>query len=635
MQPFPFLRPSTGTTTEDGRHIREENPTIDLTRMGNEHAWDELPVHHVNYHHYVVNAGVARRNDMQRWQALHDRGEVAARRVWSRFIHRNTFFFIPQTVPFTTRTFARDQLEAVYVDTMARAIQQRRPVATMTDVPLFSLLDGMLGRRWNAFHTRGGFLREAYLRAVERLMVPYDSHDVDMTRVAELRNLYPPTPTWYDERWFPNAVPVPTPPLVFYFHELFRTGDEPTLVYLREILRREFALLFIATWWHDARRGGIGIVTPEQTVQWLTDVLRNVPIDPDSPFGPRRQTGVGYITQRMREVNQAARQPEDPDDFYYRNDIFFPQFPGLRPSRMVFTLDNGRVDEERPGGRRFFRDPRNLREYNVPLDQYGNAPRVNRRTDMERVARQQRLHELDMEEQEREQAARQNHERNRDVLGRRGRDERYDPRGEGSAQRRRMDDPLYESYFGPAGAMQPNQAQPRRAQEHEWGYRAPDRGDRQHRDYRPRDMRSPPRGNGRRGLDPRRMRIREIDMTIGPSEYYPTTSGGRGNGGRQPHGQLSGAPAGLFSAGRIPRRGSRLNADRNQLVEELRDERRRLEEAIARGGQHPGPLRPTARVRPVVREEPSGLRRERTRRGRTRYCSGVSGVYPQASEARA
>ena len=50
MQPFPFLRPSTGTTTEDGRHIREENPTIDLTRMGNEHAWDELPVHHVNYH---------------------------------------------------------------------------------------------------------------------------------------------------------------------------------------------------------------------------------------------------------------------------------------------------------------------------------------------------------------------------------------------------------------------------------------------------------------------------------------------------------------------------------------------------------------------------------------------------------
>ena len=42
-------------------------------------------------------------------------------------------------------------------------------------------------------------------------MVLYDSHDVDMTRVAELRNLYPPTPTWYDERWFPNAVPVPTP----------------------------------------------------------------------------------------------------------------------------------------------------------------------------------------------------------------------------------------------------------------------------------------------------------------------------------------------------------------------------------------------------------------------------------------
>ena len=228
-----LIRPTTGTWTADDRHIRDPNPRIDINRMGGEHAWETLPVFELNFHHFVVNGGGARRPDMQRWFAFYQRhGTVITLNLWSQFTNRAIVFRIPTTVPFVDRTFARDQQEAYYVDDMARALgdENRGTINNIRDVVLFNNRDGIIGRWWNGFHTRPGFLQEANLRATEGIFAPHDSIEVGVQELDRLRELYPSDFYWYDPSYFPNHVPVPTPPSVYYFNTLFRTGDLATRV---------------------------------------------------------------------------------------------------------------------------------------------------------------------------------------------------------------------------------------------------------------------------------------------------------------------------------------------------------------------------------------------------------------------
>ena len=106
-------------------------------------------------------------------------------------------------------------------------------------------------------------------------------------------------------------------------------------------------------------------MVPEATIQWLDDLLGNIPIDPDSTYARRGQTKIRYVLWRMADVTISARQMPE-----LVNTVTFPSFDELTPSRMVWTQRDGRVDDERPGGNLFFRDPLNLRELNVPLDEY-------------------------------------------------------------------------------------------------------------------------------------------------------------------------------------------------------------------------------------------------------------------------
>ena len=597
---WPQLRPSPGQVRNGGRHVRDDNPRIDLGRMTGDHAWQRTPVHELNFNHFVVNAEGNRQPDMERWNVFRQLfGDLRALELWGDFIHRAMFFRVPSTLPHTERTFTRDPLEAVYVDHMARAITELPPVEDIRDVPLFNNRDSVLGRWWNAFYTRGGFLEEANTRVTLELLVPYDSPEVPYEDVDQLQLLYPRVPEWLEQYYFPNHVPVPVPPVVFYFHRLFITGNPETRAWLQRVLRYEFALLFAAVWWHDARRGGTGVVVPEETVQWLVDLLADAPIDPDTNFGEGgRQTTMGYIAARMRDVNNAAR--------HRRNTCTFPTFPQLNESQLIWTREDGYPDNRRTGGRQVFRDPRNLREFNRGRDQYGNRPRVSRIDDLRQADRarggQERRsqHGVDRSPARHRPRSPDGH---RSILGARRREQEDPASPEPPAQR-----PRHTSQLPPIPPTSPrvdqNGARPEyrvyvphgnRDYEaepvpmNEWGFRGHS-GRGEHRDYRP----MPPRANpdsfsGGLAVRPERIqavrdRLWEIEREIGP--YVAPR---KRNQTRYPRGRLRGAPPGLFSDGPIERNESKTRAEQRELLDELQRLEQAQEDARQRGEYVPAP----------------------------------------------
>ena len=173
---------------------------------------------------------------------------------------------------------------------MARAMHDLPQVQTVQEILLFALGDGVLGRWWNAFALRPELVAETDMRVNDRLFVPHDSPEVPLTDLDTLRQLYPAAPDWFEERFFPSTVPVPTPSVVYFFHNFMLEGTDEARAYLRNVFQLYYALMFAAFWWHEAARGGVGIVLPHETINYLVRTLGDIPIDPDRPFGPRSQT---------------------------------------------------------------------------------------------------------------------------------------------------------------------------------------------------------------------------------------------------------------------------------------------------------------------------------------------------------
>ena len=309
--------------------------------------------------------------DLQRWVAFSQLDSRGARRAWKHFTRRATLYKIPADLP-CDRTFARDNLEAIYVDHMARAIRDPHEVRSIQDVPLFHLGDAVVGRRWNEFGSFGARLDEANMRVNESLFVPHDSHDLPLTLVMKLRETYARTSWWCDEKYYPSAVACPLPPLLFYFTEAYKNGSEEVKKMLTDFMKYEFHLIFAGCWWHLASRGGQGVVLPKQTLNELEKLLDNIPMDPDRLYGVNGgQTRFRYILNRMREVASAPIQQ--------RNVCSFPTFNNLQQSLIVWTTDSGHVNWTRKGGRQVFRDPRNLRYSDMSLDRWGRYPKVSKK----------------------------------------------------------------------------------------------------------------------------------------------------------------------------------------------------------------------------------------------------------------
>lgn len=358
------------------------------------------------------------------------------------------------------------------------------------------------------------------------------------------------------------------------------TGTQEARAWLQDQIMSEWALLFLACWWHEARRGGIGVIVPSETVGWLEEILGDIPIDPNSRFGPRgSHTNSAYILERMRGVLEVDREQ--------RNEMTFTHFPSLAPSWFVWTGEDGRHDRERPGARRVGRT-RQLRFHDRPRDREGRLRRVDRWEEIEEARRREG------------QAARQ---RNR-VLGRRGREEWAGDDDHRGRQRQRVEGRAaverraYEPYYGAAGQMCPNAYQAPPIPEEEWGVHARNHGD-VDAGYADPEEEEPELAAQPTGPPPPdagyirqlRERIRDIDAQIGPVEYIGSQAArrARDRGRRQHRGRLRGAPPGLFADGNIPRRQSRLDADRQDMIRELEGLLRAQDDARRRGHYIPDP----------------------------------------------
>ena len=230
-----------------------------------------------------------------------------------------------------------------------------------------------------------------------------------------------------------------------------------------------------------AARGGIGVVLPRRTINYLLRVLGDIPIDPDRPYGPRGQTTFPYIARRMRDVREAAER--------FGNTMTHHEHPNLPEYRIVWTTMAGHVDYERPGGRQLFTLRRDVREWtfrNLPATR---QPIVTYNEDRRRS-----------QSERRSAGARHGASPNDHHVPQRRRRE-YDDGEERENQRRRLNNSRPPPY--PSRAAHPNQpSTPHctvrynnyevRIHPDQWG--AND-GDRNHegRDYRPaQDQRAPP-----------------------------------------------------------------------------------------------------------------------------------------------
>ena len=222
---------------------------------------------------------------------------------------------------------------------------------------------------------RQNFVTEAVWRTTHGRMVPADAETVLNTpdNIKEYRRIFPATPDWYREEWFPTGVPAPTPPAVFFYHgEIMRTTNQTYRTMWDDIIMLEWAALFTAAWWHEAARGRRGWVVPHETIQWLGERLEDIVIDPDGPEGVNGPATAHHALRAMESV--AATQYND------RNTVLFPG-TRLRQSEFVWTTPRtGFFDARVAARRQFIRSEGargRLQELHAAPDPYGYRPRIN------------------------------------------------------------------------------------------------------------------------------------------------------------------------------------------------------------------------------------------------------------------
>ena len=99
--------------------------------------------------HFVLE-NVSIRPDMQ---SIRDADPKTQARIWPRFSQYHPWFEIPSSIA-VARTFARDELDAIYLDHMYNFMNlcsDRNVHLFNKDLPLFYLRDSLVGRRWNMF----------------------------------------------------------------------------------------------------------------------------------------------------------------------------------------------------------------------------------------------------------------------------------------------------------------------------------------------------------------------------------------------------------------------------------------------------------------------------------------------------
>lgn len=251
-----------------------EPMVLDVGRLTGRHEWNTNSVSEMSFRKYVLQNTAYQKPDMLRYRKLSMEDNASAMEAWSQFSQSRNWWEVPSTIQ-CARTFARDVAEVYYLDHMDKVLNSPETL-TPTKFPIFA--DGLMGRWWNKL--RPNFVYELYCRNKYGLLIPYDCYENVYYSDKEFEEMFPKAPAWLNCMDFPCGVPLPLPPVLYYFHEdmLHKIGTPMTKRGKRLwiMFRMEMFTMFCAFWYNEAIYGGRLYLVNRATVAILKDVCKGL-----------------------------------------------------------------------------------------------------------------------------------------------------------------------------------------------------------------------------------------------------------------------------------------------------------------------------------------------------------------------
>ena len=316
------------TNVRDG----PEPMRLHIARMRSRHNWNSVPIQDLGFRKYVLQDTVHQKGDVKRFRQLAMQDNASAMEGWSQFAANSNYWEVPSTL-MCGRTFARDVLDCYYLDEMDYVLQSRHTLPRHK-FPLFT--DALMGRWWNAFKHRANFAYERYMRNRYGLLIPFDCYETMYFDDASYKEVFPQCPQWLQALKFPEGVPLPLPPVIYYYHEemVVREGGAMSERCRRlwQIFRMEICTMFCAFWFNEATRGGRLFLVEKGTITVLKDVCKDV----------KWVKGSQILFPLMEFVHKLPRHLECymvSTNPHMSNSVYFHAFHGT-----------GEADVRRPGG---------------------------------------------------------------------------------------------------------------------------------------------------------------------------------------------------------------------------------------------------------------------------------------------
>ncbi len=310
---------------------------IDLSRLcdfsGSSNTWNPYPVKLMKFDHFVLENPQIR-PDME---YIRDADPKIQGRIWPRFSSYHPWFEIPSSIH-VARTFARDELDAIYLDHMDNFVnlcEKRNVHLCNKDLPLFYLRDSLVGRRWNMFSQHRDITEAINYWHKFRLWIPHDTFEIQMSLSPQfMQDTHPQIFEYWSVLRFPAGVPAPAPPSLFYFYNRINDHVGQQAKFWEYVTTREYAYMFVSCWWHECERGQRAFIVPQDSIDWLTKCLSPpVLVDGEtknssatSDSAEKNGTDSRYIIDRMIEARYAS--------LHLRHTVRFPG-TNLPPSYFV------------------------------------------------------------------------------------------------------------------------------------------------------------------------------------------------------------------------------------------------------------------------------------------------------------
>lgn len=270
------------------------------------------------------------RPDMYRFSYM-DQGSLG--KLWNIYSKYHPWFKIPDSIP-CGRTFARDELDVIYLDHMfnfVNLVENRDVQFVAKDLPIFYLRDSLLGRRWNQFSQLRDVTTAMNFWHRFGLWIPHDTLELRMhIPLATLQTIHPEIFSDWSILCFPAGVPAPAPPALFYFYDRIKNATGQAELFWKRVLEHEYAYIFVASWWHECERGQKAFIVPQWTITWIRQRISLKSIVDSETYNDDNTAGTTfeYILDQMLLARYASVE--------LRHVVRFPKTQ-LPPSYFVIT----------------------------------------------------------------------------------------------------------------------------------------------------------------------------------------------------------------------------------------------------------------------------------------------------------